>query len=201
MSHHHHHDHRRDRYGNPQDLAEYLDRLEGAERAAWQKPDEVVAKLGLSPSSVACEIGAGPGYFSLRMAKVAAHVFAVEAHPKMLEILRERIAAAGVANVTPVLALEADPLLPAACVDLALIVNTFHHFPDGVAYLKRLAKSLRPGGRIVNVDFHDGELPVGPPPDQRLSREAFLRIAADAGLTPEGEEKFLPYQYFVRLRG
>ena len=194
---HHHH---RDPYGNPRDLDEYLARLEGADRAGWQQPDRVVAALGLAPSSVACEIGAGPGYFSLRMARFAAHVFAVEAHPRMLEVLRERIAAAKALNVTPVLALESDPLLPPASCDLALIVNTFHHFADRPAYLRRLARSLRPGGRIVNVDFHDRELPVGPPPEQKLSREAFLRVAADAGLQLDGEETFLPYQYFVKLR-
>lgn len=196
MTHHHHHD----PYGNPSDLAEYLARLEGADRAEWQEPDRVVAALGLTPASIACEIGAGPGYFSLRMARAAAHVFAVEAHPRMLEILRERIAAAKALNVTPVLAMKGDPLLPPASCDVALIVNTFHHFEDGAAYLRRLARSLRPGGRIVNVDFHDRDLPVGPPPEQKLSRESFLRIAADAGLRLAREETFLPYQYFVELR-
>ncbi|HEY5675360.1 MAG TPA: methyltransferase domain-containing protein, partial [Myxococcales bacterium] len=97
------HDHDRDRYRNPADLEEYLQRLEGKERAGWQKPDEVVAALALRPFDTACEIGAGPGYFALRLARAAGHVFAVEVHPRMLEVLRERIAAAGVCNVTPVL--------------------------------------------------------------------------------------------------
>ena len=186
-------------HGNPHDFAEYLARLEGAERAQWQKPDEVVAALKLSPRDVACEIGAGPGYFSLRMARRAAHVFAVEVEPRMLALLRDRMTEARLANVTPILALDTDPLLPDACCDLALFVNAFHHFPEGVAYLRRLARALRPGGRIVNIDFHDGDLPVGPPPEQRLSRDAFLKIAARAGLRVVAEETFLPYQYFLSL--
>ena len=196
-----HHDH--DPYGNPRDLEEYLQRLEGAERASWQKPDEVIAALGLRPGDTACEIGAGPGYFSIRLARAVGqrgHVFAVEAHPQMLEVLRERIGAAGIRNVTPVLALQDDPLLPDGCCDLALVVNTFHHFPDAVAYLRRVARALKPGGRLVNIDFHEGELPVGPPPEHKLSRDQFLALAGKAGLRLECEQRFLEYQYFLVLK-
>jgi ubiquinone/menaquinone biosynthesis C-methylase UbiE len=197
MAHHHHH---RDRYGNPDDRAEYLRRLEGPDRAEWQKPVEVLEALALRPAQVACDIGAGPGYFSLRLAGLAARVFAVEAEPQMLATLRERIAASGARNVTPVLALQDDPLLPPASCDLALIVNTFHHFPDGADYLRRLARALRRGGRIVNIDFHDRELPIGPPPGQKLSREQFLAVAEAAGLRLAKEHRFLPYQYFLELK-
>ena len=192
--------HEHDRYRNPADLEDYLRRLEGSERAEWQKPDESVAALGLGPGDTACEIGAGPGYFALRLARAAGHVFAVEVHPRMLEVLRERIAAARVSNLTPVFGLQDDPLLPPASCDLALIVNTFHHFPDGVLYLRRVARSLKPGGRVVNIDFHERELPVGPPPGHKLSREAFLRIAGEAGLRLHREHTFLPWQYFLELK-
>lgn len=192
--------HEHDHYRNPADLEDYLQRLEGSERAGWQKPDETVAALQLRPSDTACEIGAGPGYFALRLARTAGHVFAVEAHPRMLEILRERIASAGAGNVTPVLGLQGDPLLPPASCDLALIVNTFHHFPDGKAYLRRVVRALKPGGRVVNIDFHERELPVGPPPEHKLSRDAFLRIASEAGLRLDREHTFLPWQYFLVLK-
>ena len=66
--------------------------------------------------------------------------------------------------------------------------------------LRRLAARLRPGGRIVNVDFHAGELPVGPPPNHKVSREDFLAAAAAAGLDVSEERTFLPYQYFLALR-
>jgi len=201
--HGHQHGPDRDPYGNPRDLQEYLQRLEGADRAQWQVPDQVIVALGLRPGDVACEIGAGPGYFSLRLARAVGEngqVFAVEVHPRMLEVLRDRIEAAHVSNVTPVFALPEDPLLPPSSCDLVLIVNTFHHFTDGVAYLRRLARALKPGGRIVNIDFFEGELPVGPPPEHKLSREAFLRIAHDAGLRLDGEQAFLQHQYFLTLR-
>jgi ubiquinone/menaquinone biosynthesis C-methylase UbiE len=193
---HHHHG----KHGNPEDFDRYLERLEAPERAEWQKPDEVVAALKLSPRDVACEVGAGPGYFSLRMARAAAHVFAVEVEPRMLALLRTRLTDARLANVTPVLALDDDPLLPDACCDLVLFVNTFHHFSDGAAYLRRVSRALKPGGRIVNIDLHEGELPVGPPPEMKLSRDAFAKLAATAGLRIAREHTFLPYQYFLELQ-
>src|ERR1700724_983995 len=119
--------------------------------------------------------------------------------PRILAVLRERVGSSDARNVTPVLALPDDALLPAASCDLILIVDTYHHFPDGPAYLRRLAHALRAGGRIANVDFHKRELPVGPPPEHKVAREAFLADAAAAGLRLIQEHTFLPYQYFVVL--
>ena len=189
-----------ERYRSPREQEEYLQRLEGSDRAAWQKPDEVIAALRLGPEAIAAEAGAGPGYFSLRLARAARHVFALDSQPRMIEVLRDRLVAARVENVTPILSLPGDPLLQRGSCDLALIVNTFHHFPDGAAYLKALSRALKPGGRIVNIDFVDRELPVGPTPAHKLSREAFLAIAAEAGLALESEQTFLPWQYFLALR-
>jgi ubiquinone/menaquinone biosynthesis C-methylase UbiE len=191
----------RDRLGNPEDLAAYLAKLEAADRAEWQKPDEVVAALGLRAGGVACDVGAGPGYFALRMARAVGptgRVHAIDAEPRMIELLRERAAAAGVTNVHPHLAAGGIPAVPEP-VDVVLVVNTFHHFADGPGTLRALAARLRPGGRLVNVDFHAGELPVGPPPDHKVSREAFLAAAAEAGLATVEERTFLPYQYLVAL--
>jgi ubiquinone/menaquinone biosynthesis C-methylase UbiE len=197
------HKHKHDEYGNPDDLADYLQRLDGADRAAWQKPDEVIQALRLRPGDTACEIGSGSGYFSLRLARAVGergHVFAVEADPRMLRVLRERIGAARISNVTPVFALREDPLLPPSSCDLALIVDTFHHVPDPPTYLRRVMRALTPRGRIVNIDFREGELPVGPAADHKVSREEFLAVAAEAGLRLAGEQTFLPYQYFLVLR-
>ena len=190
-------------HGNPEHLDAYIAKMEEPGRAQWQKPDEVVAALRLEPGQVACDIGAGPGYFSLRLARAvgeAGHVFAADVEPRMLEVLRQRIQSAGSRNLTPVLALPDDPLLPRAACDLILIVDTWHHFPDGPAYLRALAKSLRPGGRVANIDFHKRELPLGPPPESKISREAFLEDARRAGFVLAAEHSFLPYQYFLVLK-
>ena len=190
-------------HGNPAELEGYIHRMEEPGRAEWQKPDEVTARLGLQPGQVACDIGAGPGYFALRLGRAlgpTGHVWAVDVEPRMLAALGERVAAQGIRNVTPVLGLPGDPLLPPASCDLVLVVDTYHHFPDGVLYLRRLAEALRPGGRLVNIDFHKRETPVGPPLEHRVAREEFLRQARAAGLVVVDEPTLLPYQYFVILR-
>lgn len=191
-------------HGNPADLARYAAGLEDPSRAAWQKPDEVVRALGLTPGQVACDVGAGPGYFTLRLAAAvgpAGRVYAVDVEPALLAALRDRLVKAGVRNVTPVLSQPDDPLLPAGGCDVVLVVDTYHHFPDGPAYLRRLAAALRPGGRLANVDFHKRETGVGPPVAHRVARERFLADAAAAGYAVVAEPTFLPHQYFVVLAG
>ncbi|HVE83033.1 MAG TPA: methyltransferase, partial [Myxococcales bacterium] len=138
---------------------------------------------------------------TLRLARAARHVYAVEVEPKLLEVLRDRLAAAEVRNVTPVLGLQGDPLLAKGACDVVLVVNTFHHFPDGVAYLGRLVASLRPGGRIAVVDYHKRELDkdLGPPLELKVAREDLLAAAEQAGLELVDEPAFLPYQYFLVL--
>jgi cyclopropane fatty-acyl-phospholipid synthase-like methyltransferase len=197
-AHHHHHG----RYGNPEDLADYVARQEAPARSEWQKPDRVVKALGLRPGQTVCEIGAGPGYFSLRLARKvgrAGRVYAVEVEPPILEVLRERIEASGLRNITPILGLPDDPLVPRSSFDLVLITDTYHHFPNGPAYLKALTRLLRHRGRIVNIDFHRRETPVGPPVERRVAREDFLADARRAGLALVAEHDFLPHQYFVVL--
>jgi ubiquinone/menaquinone biosynthesis C-methylase UbiE len=141
--------------------------------------------------------------FALRLARAVGptgRVHAIDVDPRMVEILRARAKEAGASNVNAILAPDGDAALPPEPCDVVLVVNTFHHFPDGAATLRRLATALAPGGVIANVDFHDGELPVGPPPDHKVSRAAFLAAAAAAALEVAREETFLPYQYFVLVR-
>jgi predicted methyltransferase len=194
----------RGRYGNPTDLESYMARLVDPARDAWQKPAEVVAALGLRAGDTACDIGAGPGYFTLRLAAAvgpSGRVYAVDVEPAILGALRDRLQGAPLRNVVPVLALADDPLLPPATCDLALIVDAYHHFPDGTAYLRRLARALRPGGRIVDIDYHKRPTPIGPPQDHRLAREDFLAQARAAGLELAAEsELLLPNQYFVVVK-
>jgi SAM-dependent methyltransferase len=187
-----------DRHDGPEDFAAYLARLEDPEREAWQKPDEVVAALAPGSDARVCDLGAGPGYFTFRL---PGHVHAVEIDPRMAEVLLERIRARGVRNVTPVLACPEDPLLPDGTFDLVLMVNVFHHVPDGATYLRRLSRALRPGGRIANIDFHKRDLPMGPPLVEKIDRADFLKTANAAGLRLAREHTFLPHQYFLELVG
>jgi ubiquinone/menaquinone biosynthesis C-methylase UbiE len=187
----------RDHHGNPADLSEYIARLDDPARDEWQRPDVVLAALGITQTSVVCDVGAGTGYFALRLAKLAAQVYAVDVEPQLLSLLRDRVASAGLQNVTPVLGLPHDPLIPPAVCDLILVVNVFHHVPERAAYLRRLQAALRPGGRAAIIDFHKRELPVGPPVDHKLSRDDCLEHIRAAGLQVVTELDSLPYQYFL----
>lgn len=190
-------------YGNPSDLDDYIAQLSSPARDAWQKPDQVINALGLARGQTACDIGSGPGYFTLRLARAvgpAGFVYAVDVEARMLQVLRERLEKARVHNVAPVLAMADDPLLPPGACDVVLVVDTYHHFPDRSGYLQRLRRSLKPRGRMVNIDYHRRPTPVGPPLDHRVARDAFLDEAKGAGLALVGEPTFLPYQYFVILQ-
>lgn len=172
-------------------------------RPRWQKPARVIRAIGVRRGQVVADVGAGPGFFALRLARAvgpAGHVYAVDPEAVLLDVLRDRLARSGARNVTPVLSRGDDPMLPPGSCDVALIVNTYHHFTNGAAFLRRLRRALAPGGRLVNIDFARRETPVGPPVHHRVAREAFLRAAHRAGLTLVAEHRFLPHQYFLVLR-
>ena len=189
-------------HGNPRDFQLMLGRLEDPGRLRWQRPARLVQSLGLRPGQTVAEIGAGSGYLVRRVARIVGprgRVYAVDVEPRMLPILIERLRRGGMDNVTPVLGRDDDPLLPARSCDLLLVVNTYHHLRGGPRYLRRLRRLLRPGGRLVNVDFHRRETPVGPPVERRVARETFLRDARRAGFRLVREATFLPYQYCLVL--
>jgi ubiquinone/menaquinone biosynthesis C-methylase UbiE len=195
--------HQHGTHGNPADLGHYIERLESPERAAWQRPDEVVAALGLRAGQVVADLGAGPGYFSLRLARklgTRGRVFAVEVEPVVLDVLRERIARHKVAQITPVLGLPENPLLPPASCDRVLSVNAYHHYPKGPAALRRMASLLRRGGRLALIDFHKRDTGMGPPVGERIARETFLEHVDSADLRVAKELTFLPHQYFFLLK-
>ncbi|MEK7705652.1 MAG: methyltransferase domain-containing protein [Myxococcota bacterium] len=165
-------------------------------------PERVVRALHLAKGQTVAEIGAGPGYFTLRLGRAVGKsggVYAVEVEPELITLLRERLEEHHVTNVTPVLGLAYDPFLPSQSCDVIVAVNVFHHVHELPAYLRRLRQSLRPGGRVVDVDFHEHELPIGPPAEHKLSREDFLKAARRAGLRLANEVTFLPHQYFLEL--
>src|ERR671918_1919871 len=184
------------------ELAGALQRQLNPRRARWQKPAAVVRALGLRRGQVIAEIGAGPGYFTPRLARAvgtAGHVYAVDPEPAVLDVLRRRLKRAGVRNVTPVLSRDDDPMLPAGRCDLAVIINAYHHMHGGAAFLRRLVARLPRGARVINVDWNE-DTEFGPPPKRRVPRARFLRDARRAGLRLVAERSFLPHQYFLELR-
>jgi ubiquinone/menaquinone biosynthesis C-methylase UbiE len=183
-----------------QDPQAYAAALDDPRRDAYQKPDEVVAALALKAGEAIADIGAGTGYFTLRLARAVGptgRVYAVDVDPGMLRHFNRRLRDMGLDNVRSVLADPDDPLLPAASVDRVFICDTWHHIEDPARYLGLLKTMLRPGGQIVMIDFQKRELPVGPPASMKIAREELVAQLKAAGFRLAAEHTFLPYQYFL----
>lgn len=182
------------------DAAYWVRILEDPGRAEWQRPAAVVETLALRPGMVVADIGAGTGYFSRRLARAVApggRVLAVDIEPALLAELRRRAAAAGINNIATVLAEPADPRLAPASLDLVFIADTWHHISRRVAYARRLRAALRPGGRLVIVDWAARETPIGPPRAMRVSAEQVVRELKEAGFRLLARPPLLPYQYLL----
>jgi ubiquinone/menaquinone biosynthesis C-methylase UbiE len=182
------------------DVEHWVTLFDAPERDEWQKPEAVVAALGLKPGMSVADLGAGTGYFARHLsAAVGATgtVFAGEVEPNLVAHLRKRAEEEGTANVVPVLASKDNPRLPSNSLDLILVVDTYHHFDDRLEYMRALQKTLRPGGRVVVIDWFKRELPEGPAPDHKLAREHVEGEMKKAGYRLIESPDFLPYQYFL----
>ena len=166
-------------------------------RDAWQKPDEVLDALHLDRTSRVADLGAGTGYFSARIAKRVPEgkLFAVDIEPDMLRYLRERAHRENLSVLVPILASIDSPNLPEA-VDLVLVVDTYHHIDNRVAYFAALRASLRPDGRLAIVDFK-ADSPEGPPSEHRVSSEKVTEELNAAGYALVATHPFLQRQYFL----
>jgi len=155
--------------------------------------------MGIADASVVGDIGAGSGWFTIRLARRVGPrglVFAEDVQKEMINAISRRVTREGLTNVKPVLGLKSDPRLPQP-VDAVLIVDAYHEIENRVAMLASLARSLKPNGRIGVVDFKlDGTGP-GPSPDERVSPDVVVKDAKEAGLRLIREEPFLQYQYFL----
>jgi len=178
---------------HPPSSEEYVRVLEDPQRDVWQKPHEVVMALGLKPTEAVADIGAGSGYFTRRFAMHAGKVYAVDIDAKLLEAAMKDAPK----NVEAVLATPDDPMLPAASVDTIFFCDVLHHIDGRAAYYPKLAKALKPGGRIVAIEFYKKPLPLGPPESMKISEEELVAELKAAGFRKTNSFDFLPYQYFM----
>ncbi len=181
-------------FGNAEEWAK---RFDDPQRDAWQKPDQVLDALALAPTARVADLGAGTGYFSVRLARRVPQgkVFAVDIEPDMVRHLGLRAEHEHLSAIVPVQASADAANLPEP-VDLVLVVDTYHHIDNRTAYFARLRASLRPNGRLAIVDFK-ADAPEGPPPAQRVAPEAVTAELAAAGYTLAASHPFLPRQYFL----
>lgn len=180
----------------PQDLG----LLEAPDRDEWQRPHQILDALGIADASVVADVGAGSGWFTVRLARRVGPnglVYAQDVQPEMLAAITRRVQREGLANVRPVLGRGSDPRLPGRTLDAVLIVDVVHEIEDRVTLFRNLAAALKPLGRIGVVDFRGGGAGPGPEAQDRVAPETIEAEAAQAGLVLQRRETFLPFQYFL----
>jgi ubiquinone/menaquinone biosynthesis C-methylase UbiE len=179
----------------PQDLG----LLEGPDRDAYQRPEQIMDALQIGENSIVADLGAGGGWFTVRLARRVpnGHVYAEDIQPQMIEAIDRRVRREGLRNVTTVLGTPTDPKIPGGSLDAVLIVDAYHEMEQPVTLLRNVAKSLKPTGTIGIVNYKkDGGGP-GPAMDERVDPEQVIRDARAAGLELRKRETFLRYQYLL----
>lgn len=141
------------------------DWLERPERQQEERPDLLIASLGIRPGQTVADIGAGSGYFTRRLAKqvgIKGKVMAVDIQPEMLEILKNNLEAEGIQNVEMILGQEQSPNLPEASLDMVLMVDVYHEFSYPHEMMTAIRKALKPNGKVVWVEYRleDPRVPI-----------------------------------------
>jgi ubiquinone/menaquinone biosynthesis C-methylase UbiE len=182
---------------------EELGVLEGPDRDAWQKPDLIMDALGIGEGSVVADVGAGGGWFTVRLARRVGPngtVFAQDLQPQMLEAIKRRVGREGLRNVDYVQGSLDDPRLPPGRLDAVLIVDAYHELANPIELLRNVSASLKTTGRIGIVDYTlEGGGP-GPPLNQRKSEKSVIKEALQAGLRVVNRvnpESFFEFQYML----
>ncbi len=174
--------------------------LERPEREREEKPDQLVAALDLKPGQIVADLGAGTGYFSWRMARSVGKsgtVYGVDIQPEMLELLKENMEARGLKNVRPLLGSETDPHLPSSRLDLVLMVDVYHEFSHPYEMIEAIARALKPGGRLVFVEYREEDPGVPIKPLHKMTEEQVRREASVHPLEWVETRADLPRQHII----
>lgn len=173
--------------------------LERPGREREERTDLLIASLSLQTNSVVADIGAGTGYFSFPIAERVPEgkVLAVDIQQEMLDIVEARKTRGAAANVDTILGTEQDPRLPEESVDLILIVDAYHEFSHPYEMGSAMATALKPGGRLVLIEYRGEDRSVPIKPLHKMTEEQTRREMAAVGLRWVRTEDFLPQQHFL----
>lgn len=180
---------------------ELIARFEAAERDSWQKPAEVVDLLGDLSGKTVADLGAGSGYFAVRLAKTADRVIAMDVSSEFLSYIQRRADTMALHNLETRHTKTDDPMLRENEVDVLLTVNTYHHIKDRTAFFKKVLAGMKPGGQLYVIDFLPGDMPHGPPPKIKVAPDAARKEIEAAGFNDVRiDTTLLTYQYVITAR-
>lgn len=179
--------------------AQDLGLLAAPDRDQWNKPDLIMDTLKIAEGAVVADLGAGGGWFTLRLSRRVGpngRVYAEDIQRQMIEEIGRRVEREGLTNVQTVLGTPEDPRLPGP-VDAVLIVDAYAELEDPVALLEKTAPYLKPQGRIGIVDFLPGGGGPGPCPEERIAPDVIVKAAEAAGLTLQAREDIPPFLFLL----
>ena len=179
---------------------EAADWLERAEREEEERPGLLLQELKIKPGEVVADIGAGSGYYTRRLAKLVGEkgtVYAVDIQQEMLDLLTNKMVELKIKNVKPILGTTIDPKLPKASVDMALMVDVYHEFDFPYEMVEAICKGLKPGGRLVFVEFRKEDPNVPIKLVHKMSEAQVKKEMAVQPLDWSETSEVLPWQHII----
>ena len=174
--------------------------LEREDREKEERGDLLLRELGLYRGIFVADIGAGTGYYARRMAPLVGSsgvVFAVDVQPEMIKLLTDSAKKAGLPNIKPVLGEVNNVKLPQGSIDLALMVDVYHELEFPYEVMQSLVRALKPGGKVVFVEYRAEDARVPIKPLHKMSVAQIRLEAAQHALVYERTASTLPWQHMV----
>lgn len=182
-------------------VQDLIKRFESPERDAYQKPEKVLDYLGNIQGQTIMDIGAGSGYFSVKLAEKGAKVIAADVDDEFLNYIQNRIDKEDLKNIETRKIPYDSPNLQENEADMVLIVNTYHHIENRKEYFHKVKKGTKDNGELVIIDFFKTDVPVGPPSKHKVSIDTVVDELKKAGYTSFViKVDLLPYQYIIRAK-
>lgn len=203
----HHHDHKHghgenaNEYMHQSTMDELVERFESPERDAYQMPEKVLDAIGDLKGKTVMDIGAGSGYFSVKLSKRAGQVIAADVSKDFQEFLKKRIEKENIKNISLRLLPFDSPELKEGEVDMVFMSNTYHHIDHRPRYFSMVKKGIKSGGSLVIIDYVKSDIPVGPPTEHKVSMDLIIAELKKAGFTSfDINVNLLPYQFIITAR-
>ncbi len=205
-----HHQHKKDANDSTKTANEYMNRsstedlikrFESPERDAYQQPEKVLKYLGNLDGKKIMDIGAGSGYFSVKLAAQGARIIAADVSDDFQAALKKRIEDNKLKNIELRKIPYDSPNLADNEADMVLVVNTYHHIENRSDYFSKVKKGTVANGELVIIDFFKTDVPVGPPTDHKVSIDEVVAELKKSGYTNfEVKVDLLPYQYIIKAK-
>ncbi len=182
-------------------VEDLIRRFESPERDAYQQPQKVLEYLGDLKGKNVMDIGAGSGYFSVKLAEQGATVIAADVDDEFQEFLQRRIQENELSNIETRKIPYDAPGLSKEEVDMVLMVNSYHHIENRPQYFAKVREGTKPSGELVVIDYFKFEIPVGPPVNHKVSMDVVVNELKEAGYTTfDVNVDLLEYQFLIRAR-